>query len=133
VLRDEWTEAVPGLVLAGVDDLTARRQAGLGGGDPVGRSLAGRPANGATIFLSHTPWRAEQAARLGAGLMLSGHTHAGQLFPFGFLVKLQYPLLAGTYHVEGMPVVVCRGTGTWGPRMRLFSRCEIVRITLRAA
>ena len=43
-----------------------------------------------------------------------------------------YPLLAGQEDVGGMPVIVCRGTGTWGPRMRLWSRGEILRIVLRA-
>lgn len=133
VLRDAWAEAAPGLLVAGVDDLTARRQVGGNGSEAVARALDGRPEGAATIFLSHTPWRAEEAAKRGASLMLSGHTHAGQIFPFGFLVRLQYPLLAGTYDVGGMPVVVCRGTGTWGPVMRLFYRSEIVRITLRGA
>ena len=95
VLQDRWAEVVPGLVLAGVDDLTARRQFGLDGA-PVERALAGRPA-GATVLLSHTPWQAERAAGLGAGLMLSGHTHDGQIWPFGYLVRLTYPLLGGRY------------------------------------
>lgn len=130
VLQDRWAEAAPGLVLAGVDDLTARRQFGLDGA-PVERALAGRPA-GATVFLSHTPWQAERAAALGAGLMLSGHTHDGQIWPFGYLVRLTYPLLGGRYRVGGMTAIVCRGTGTWGPRMRLWRPSEIVRVTLRA-
>ncbi len=129
VLEDRSGEAAPGLVLAGVDDLTARRQLGLGGA-PVERALAGRPP-GATIFLSHTPWEANEAAALGAGLMLCGHTHDGQIWPFGYLVRLTYPLLGGRYLVDGMPVIVCRGTGTWGPRMRLWRPSEIVRVTLR--
>lgn len=130
VLRDAAAEVRPGLVLAGVDDLTARRQLARDG-DPVRRALEGRAA-GATIFLSHTPWQAERAAAAGAGLMVSGHTHAGQIWPFDLLVRLSYPLLEGRYEVGGMPVIVCRGTGTWGPRMRLWRPGEIVRITLRA-
>jgi uncharacterized protein len=130
VLRDRWAQVAPGLVMAGVDDLTARRQFGLGD-HPVRKALAGRGA-GATIFLSHTPWEANVAAAEGAGLMLSGHTHDGQIWPFGYLVRLSYPLLGGRYEVNKMPVVVCRGTGTWGPRMRLWRPSEIVRITLRS-
>jgi predicted MPP superfamily phosphohydrolase len=129
VLRDRWAEAAPGLVLAGVDDLTARRQFGLLD-DPVDKALAGRPA-GATVLLSHSPLKAQAAAAAGAGLMLSGHTHDGQIWPFGYLVRLPYPLLGGRYDVNGMTVIVCRGTGTWGPRMRLWRASEIVRITLR--
>jgi len=130
LLRNRWAEVQPGLVLAGVDDLTFRRRRGLGG-DPVGQALAGRP-QGAVVLLSHTPWEADRAARSGVGLMLSGHTHGGQIWPMGYLVRLRYPLLAGHYEVEGMPVIVCRGTGTWGPRMRLWRPGEILRVTLKA-
>ena len=131
VLHDRWVEVRPGLVVAGVDDLTSRRRAGVGG-DPVAKALAGRPP-GATILLSHTPWQAEEAARLGAGLMLSGHTHAGQVWPFDLMERWLYPLMAGRYEVDRMTAIVCRGTGTWGPRMRLWRPSEILRITLRAA
>jgi hypothetical protein len=131
VLRDQWAELRPGLLIAGVDDLTARRRYGQDG-NFVEQALAGRPANAATIFVSHTPWEAERAARAGAGLMLSGHTHNGQIWPFTYIVRLIHPLLGGRYEVNGMPVIVCRGTGTWGPRMRLWRRSEMVRITLRS-
>jgi hypothetical protein len=131
VLHDRWAEVRPGLVLAGVDDLTSRRRSGLGSG-AVERSLAGRP-RGAAVLLSHTPWQAEAAAKAGAGLMLAAHTHGGQIWPFNYLSATRYPLQAGPYVVDGMPVIVCRGTGTWGPRMRLWRPSEILRITLRAA
>jgi hypothetical protein len=72
------------------------------------------------------------AERAGAELMISGHTHGGQIWPFGYLVRTVHPLLAGRYSVNGMPVIVCRGTGTWGPRMRLWHRGEILRVSLRA-
>ncbi|MGA2962596.1 MAG: metallophosphoesterase [Candidatus Korobacteraceae bacterium] len=131
VLRDQWAEVRPGLLIAGVDDLTARRRFGQDG-NFVEQALAGRPANAATIFVSHTPWEAERAARAGAGLMLCGHTHNGQIWPFTYIVRLIHPLLGGRYEVNGMPVIVCRGTGTWGPRLRLWRRSEIVRVTLRS-
>jgi uncharacterized protein len=131
VLRDRWTELRPGLVLAGVDDLTTRRRSAKQK-DLVSPALAGRAA-GATILMSHTPWETEDAARAGVGLMLSGHTHDGQIWPFTYLVKLVYPRIYGGYKVGGMTLIVCRGTGTWGPRMRLWNRSELLRITLRRA
>ncbi len=130
VLRNQWAEVRPGLVLAGVDDLTTVRRLGAGS-DPMTQALSGRPA-GATILLSHTPWQAEQAAQSKVGLMLSGHTHDGQLWPFGYLVRRFYPLLYGAYDIQGMTAIVCRGTGTWGPRMRLWHPGEILQITLTA-
>ena len=131
VLRDRWVEVRPGLIIAGVDDLTSRRRRLGRDAEFVDRALAGRPVRAVTIFVSHTPWQADRAARQGVGLMLSGHTHNGQIWPFTYIVGLRYPLLAGRYNVGGMPVIVCRGTGTWGPRMRLWSRGEILRIVLR--
>ena len=130
LLRNVWTEVRPGLILAGVDDLTARRRNGQGG-DPIMQALNSHPP-GATILLSHTPWEAEKAAENGVALMLSGHTHGGQIWPFGYLVRTRYRLLEGRYEVNGMTAIVCRGTGTWGPRMRLWHPGEILRVTLRA-
>lgn len=119
----------PGLILAGIKNYHADRQSGE---DelPISQILEGRP-QGATILLSHAPVQAETAAASGVDLMLCGHTHGGQIWPFGYIVKLFYPLLAGEYMVEGLTVIVCRGTGTWGPRMRLWHPGEILRITLR--
>jgi predicted MPP superfamily phosphohydrolase len=138
VLRDRWQEAAPGLVVVGVDDATGRRQFAPRGvsADGLPRSalelaLQGRPQGG-TVLLSHTPWAVDEAAELGAGLMLSGHTHDGQIWPFNYLVALQYPYIAGAYEVAGMRLLVGRGTGTWGPPLRLWKRSEILRITLRS-
>ncbi len=129
LLANRWAEIRPGFVVAGVDDLTTQRYGGKEG-DPLAKALAGRPP-GATILLSHTPWQYEEAAQAGVDLMLAGHTHGGQIWPFSYLVKRSYPLLAGRYEVAGMTVLVGRGTGTWGPRMRLWRPSEILRITLR--
>ncbi len=129
VLRDTSAEAGPGLVVAGVDDLTARRQFGTTD-NAVSRALGSRPA-GTTIYLCHSPWQAEEAAALGADLMLSGHTHAGQIWPVVHLVRFVYPHVTGRYDIDGMTLIVSRGTGFWGPPMRLFWPAEIVKITLR--
>jgi predicted MPP superfamily phosphohydrolase len=130
VLRNEQTTIRTGLLLAGVDDLTSNYRSGLKS-DLVTKTL-GSPPSGARILLSHTPWNADRAAKAGAGLMLCGHTHGGQIWPFGYLVRMFYPLLAGRYDVDGMTVIVSRGAGTWGPRMRLWQPGEIIRITLKA-
>lgn len=55
------------------------------------------------------------------------------IWPFSYIVRIVYPFVAGRYAVSGMPLIVCRGTGTWGPRMRLWKRAEILRIVLRQA
>ena len=130
VLRDTSQQLAPGLILAGVDDLTARRQ--FGGADhAVERALESRP-EGATILMSHSPWDVERAAACGVGLMLSGHTHNGQVWPFNYLVRSRYRHLRGVYNVSGMKLLVSCGAGTWGPRMRLWLPGEIHLITLRS-
>jgi uncharacterized protein len=131
VPRNAWTEIRPGLVLAGVNDRSSGERNGRVVAD-VPQTLPGPPP-GAAILLSHTPVGADIAAARGVSLMLCGHTHGGQIWPFSYLVRLRYPLLDGRYTVDGMTVIVCRGTGTWGPRMRLWSPGSILRITLRRA
>jgi predicted MPP superfamily phosphohydrolase len=131
VLRDEWVPLSDGLVLAGVLD-GGHLPGQPANGHRIERALAGRPAGVATVFVSHIPVGAETAARLGAGLMLSGHTHGGQIWPFGYFVRRLVPLFVGRYDVDGMTAIVGRGTGTWGPRMRLWQRGEVLRIVLRA-
>jgi hypothetical protein len=129
VLRDESVEPIPGLVLTGVDDIPFRGRAAHAA--ILEKVLRQRPA-GASVLLSHTPLETQRAASAGIGLMLSGHTHEGQIWPFTYLVKLAFPIISGRYRVQDMTAIVCRGTGTWGPRMRLFKRSELLRITVRA-
>jgi predicted MPP superfamily phosphohydrolase len=131
LLNNEWVKINEGLILAGINDLTTARRRGEDGQKNLNSALANRPA-GATILLSHTPWLVEQAATAGVDLMLSGHTHNGQIWPFNYLTRTRYPFLGGQYLVKGMELFVSRGTGTWGPRMRLWQRGEIALITLRS-
>ena len=84
VLKNSWAEIRPGLIFAGLEDLTAKHRSGQGI-DSISRALAKQPP-GATVLLSHTPWHAEKIAGNGVGLMLSGHTHGVQIWPFGYLV-----------------------------------------------
>lgn len=121
-LNNTWKEVQPGFILVGLEDLPQKS---------LFKTLTGKPA-GATILLSHSPLYAEQVANAGVQLMLCGHTHAGQIWPFNYMVEHRYPLIEGRYEIDGMTVIVCRGTGTWGPRMRLWRPSEILRITLRS-
>ncbi len=130
VLDDRWAEVRPGFVIAGVEDLTIASRLNRDK-EAIPKALSGHPP-GTTVLLSHTPWHAETAADAGVSLMLSAHTHGGQIWPFGYLVRLRYPMIEGLYKAGRMPVIVCRGTGTWGPRMRLWQRGEILRITLHS-
>jgi len=129
VLRDESIEPIPGLVLTGVDDVAFRGRAAHA---VILEKVLGQRPKGASVLLSHTPLETQRAADAGVGLMLCGHTHEGQIWPFTYLVRLAFPITSGRYRVQGMTAIVCRGTGTWGPRMRLFKRSEVLRITVRS-
>lgn len=131
LLGNTWAELHPGLVLAGVDDLASRNNSGYADAF-LAKALAGRPA-GAIILLSHAPLPPNVVTGKEVNLMLSGHTHGGQLWPFGYLVRDRFPLFEGRYELGGMTAIISRGTGTWGPRMRLWHPAEILRVTLHSA
>jgi predicted MPP superfamily phosphohydrolase len=62
-------------------------------------------------------------------LQLSGHAHKGQIFPFTVLVKLFFPMISGLYELpSGSSLYVNRGSGTWGPPMRVLSPPEVTVI-----
>ncbi|QFR49144.1 metallophosphoesterase [Sulfurimonas lithotrophica] len=86
--------------------------------------------NSPTVLLAHQPRYIEEVTGE-VDLMLSGHTHGGQLYPFKALVKLQQPYLNGLYqHDEKLQIYVSKGTGFWGPPMRLGASSEITEITI---
>lgn len=84
-----------------------------------------------TVLLAHQPRYIEEVDS-GVDLVLSGHTHGGQLYPFKFLVKLQQPYISGLHqHSKELQIYVNKGTGFWGPPMRLGASSEITEITLK--
>lgn len=132
-LRDQQTELLPGLYLAGLDDIGSRLR---GGGDILSGLDTLYPAGskGATILMTHIPAGPvlDRAAAAGVDLLLAGHTHGGQIWPYGYLVRQRFPQLAGVHRIREMQLVITRGAGSWGPRMRLWAPGEIVKLTLRA-
>jgi len=83
-----------------------------------------------SVLLYHRPDGWQAALDKGIDLTLAGHTHAGQMFPFGLLVRRQYPNMAGLFKKEGRSLFVSTGTGTWGPVFRLGTRSELTVIDL---
>ncbi len=130
-LRDQVREIAPGLALAGVDDLSVQHIQEKRH-DRISHLLSGHPQGG-LILLSHSPLQVEQATAAGVGLMLSGHTHNGQIWPFNYLVKMFFPYITGHYRLDTMTLIIGRGTGLWGPRMRLWRSSEIIEVVLRAS
>ena len=129
MLRGQAHSLPNGLTIAGVDDPTGRFQT-----PPNALSekdlLHNLPENHFTVLLKHQP--VVSADSLGRfDLQLSGHTHNGQIFPFGLLVKLAYKTNHGfTKLSKGSAVYVSRGTGTWGPPVRFLAPPEVTLITI---
>jgi predicted MPP superfamily phosphohydrolase len=105
---------------------------GAPGREDLDRALAGRDPARPAILLAHDPSTFKRACSRGIDLQLSGHTHGGQIWPFGLLVRLVIPTVAGRYASGSAQLYVSRGTGFWGPPMRLFCPAEITEIVLRA-
>ncbi len=118
-------------VLAGVDD----HRGGFGDGqrEDLPQALAGVDPALPVVLLAHDPATFKRASRSGVDLQLSGHTHGGQIWPFRWLVRLATPFVAGRYTRDAAELYVSRGTGFWGPPMRLFAPAEITEITLRSS
>ncbi len=133
VLRNERVrlgDQAASIDLAGIDDHTAHRF-GNGHGADIERAIRGRDPDRELVLLAHQPRSIEDAVKGGASLMLSGHTHGGQLWPFNHVVSLVAPYVAGLYrHDPKTQVYVSRGTGYWGPPMRLLAPSEITNLRL---
>ncbi len=80
------------------------------------------------VLLYHRPHGMREAAAWGFDLMLVGHTHHGQIFPFQLIVKRFFELTRGTHQIKQMTLHISCGTGTWGPLLRLGSHNEITQV-----
>lgn len=113
--------------LLGLSDFNAT---GTGAPD-YDKPLARVETSDFALLLAHQP---RSALRMQGGrvdLQLSGHTHGGQLWPFRQFVLLQQPMVDGLAQIGDIPVLTTRGTGTWGPPVRVGASPQIPVITLR--
>ncbi|MGB2578459.1 hypothetical protein AAIR98_000378 [Elusimicrobium simillimum] len=120
LLRQQTVRPLPGVAVSGLDDFST---AHISKAD-FGRFLDGLNKNEFNIILQHEP-KYYDVAQGKMDLMLSGHTHDGQIFPFRYLVKTRYPHVYGLYQKGRSSFYVTSGVFYWGPPMRLFSRNEI--------
>eukprot|EP01062_Namystynia_karyoxenos_P083165 TRINITY_DN9514_c0_g1_i1.p2 TRINITY_DN9514_c0_g1~~TRINITY_DN9514_c0_g1_i1.p2 ORF type:complete len:321 (+),score=94.37 TRINITY_DN9514_c0_g1_i1:466-1428(+) len=142
VLRDEHVPMRGGrFALAGVDDLSTeggigRFFAGRSANLSAALEGAGRPGAPPTILLAHQPGHIPAAAELGARMVLSGHTHGGQIWPFHIVAHIMNPYFAGPAVVPkgngtlGTAVYVSSGTLWWGPPVRFLAPSEVTLLTI---
>jgi len=129
ILRGE-TVRLPGLLsITGVDDPAAGQSAGAT--DKTEKALLPDRGGLFTLLLKHRPI-VQPSPEGRFDLQLSGHTHRGQIFPFTLITAIAYPYQSGTYTLAGGSLLhVSRGTGTWGPPLRVLSPPEITVIELK--
>jgi predicted MPP superfamily phosphohydrolase len=129
VLRGESAK-VGGIILEGVDDssvMSSARQTKL----DTSKSFTPVNENDFVVLLKHQPVVDNNIL---FDLQLSGHIHGGQIFPFVYLTRMIYHAHAGlTELANGQKLYVSRGTGTWGPPIRLLAPPEITLITITSA
>ncbi len=122
------------LVVAGVDDATAASSGRPGHRADHGAALAGVDEDLPVLLLAHQPKQIDAAVAHGVDLQISGHTHGGQIWPFHLLVRLDQPTVQGlSRHGDRTQLYTSRGTGFWGPPLRVFAPSEITLLTLRTA
>jgi predicted MPP superfamily phosphohydrolase len=117
------------LLLAGVTDYRGGNFFASHRSDPR-KALEGAPSVDVKILLAHQPKNIFKAARAGYDLQISGHTHGGQFFPWNLLVGFAQPYVYGLHTHENTQIYVSRGTGYWGPPVRVGSPSEITLIEL---
>jgi uncharacterized protein len=119
------------LVIAGITDYSRHRTNESDRSDPE-RALLGAPDDATKVLLAHQPMSVFAADHAGFDLQISGHTHGGQFFPWNIAVHWVQPYVSGLNKHNGMQIYVSRGTGYWGPPLRVGSPSEITLLTLRS-
>ena len=97
----------------------------------LAQAMAGADPEAATLLLSHQPRAVGLCEGFAVDLQLAGHTHAGQIWPFGGLTRLVQPYLQGLHqHDATTQIYVSGGTGYWGPPMRVGAPPEVALLHL---
>ncbi len=129
VLEDESLFPLPNIALIGRSDAAPggirRRRPSLS------ECMIGTDPLQFRIVLDHQPRDVPAAAKAGADLLLSGHTHGGQFFPASFAIRRQFPYCHGRYVCGSTTVIVSSGSSAGSPPIRLGSSGEIILITVR--
>ncbi|WNS45437.1 metallophosphoesterase [Paenibacillus sp. MMS20-IR301] len=128
VLQDEVAD-IAGLYVVGRKDKTAESME-AGGRLSVKALLDGLDRSRPIIMMDHQPTGFDLAAQAGVDVLLSGHTHRGQIAPNHWITRRLFELDWGYLLKEKLHVIVSSGYGTWGPPIRLASRSELIKLTV---
>jgi uncharacterized protein len=127
VLDNETRTTSGGIQVAGIHDQTANRFTSLGVACDLKKALGDIRDDKPSFLLAHQPKELEPAAAARVDMVFSGHTHAGQIFPFVAMVRLAYKYMGGKYALGAdTDLIVNTGTGFWGPPLRVGTDSQIV-------
>jgi hypothetical protein len=130
-LRNELVE-YKGMYIVGLDDTRDSKHVGA---MLYAMNMEHNFSKKYTVLMNHRPIGWKDAGKY-VNLMLSGHTHAGQIWPFGYLVFIEGNVFHGIHRIPGndhFMFYVSPGTGTWGPPMRIGSRTEITLFNVKSS
>lgn len=129
VLQNQLVHLETGLQLAGVNDLSANQMSPRHKGSDVNFALKNYDPSYPCILMSHQPAGLDTAVAKGVDLILSGHTHSGQVFPFHLFVRMAFKYITGNHQLGPKTnLIISNGTGFWGPPMRLMAPAQIVLV-----
>ena len=129
ILRNQYCTLPNGITISGIDDKAVNPK--LLDSPNTETALLNRiDSRSFNVFLKHRPDLVPESDGK-FDIQLSGHVHGGQIFPFNYLVRFKHSIPCGmTTTQTGSHMYVSRGTGTWGPPMRLFAPPEITIIDI---
>ncbi len=132
VLRDDYRKVADCFYIVGRDD-RIRERFGSGRRLELAALMQGIERSLPLILLDHQPFHLQEAQQQGVDLQLSGHTHAGQLFPIRLITRRLFETDWGYLWKGSLQIIVSSGFGTWGPPIRTGNRPEIVDIVIHFA
>jgi predicted MPP superfamily phosphohydrolase len=126
-LRDDVCEVENTLILIGRDDRTNRHRLSL---EKLCEQVKNEK-NLPLVLLDHQPYHLEEAVKNNIALMLSGHTHDGQIWPVSLIVRSMYEVTRGYKQKENSHFYVSSGLGIWGPPFRIGTQSEVAVVTMK--
>ncbi|MGK5093846.1 metallophosphoesterase [Deltaproteobacteria bacterium TL4] len=128
VLENESVD-LEGIQLMGIHDPTANKAKYTGFESNLGKAMQGFSSERPSILLAHQPQDYEPAVEQEVDMILCGHTHKGQIFPFHVVAKKLYEYISGNHMLgNNTNLIISQGTGFWGPPLRLGSDSQVVMI-----
>jgi uncharacterized protein len=128
IVTDRLNTAVEGVQIVGVPYVRGEDENEI----ETVLEKAGFNKNMPSIVLKHVPLELEVLEKAGASLVLSGHTHRGQIWPFSYITKSIYKGFDyGLKPLGDMQVYTTSGSGTWGPPQRIGTQSEVVILTFK--